>query len=135
MITNADGNTAYCSFDVYVRDSEPPVVSGLWENYDPLWPPDHKMVEVPIDYSVYDNCGSTYWEIYVWSNEPDDGTGDGVITSPDWEILDGHTLLLRAERSATGTGREYRVNIFCRDDSWNYSYNEVVIKVPHDMGK
>ena len=133
MITNADGNTAYCSFGVYVWDSEPPVVSGLRENYDPLWPPDHKMVEVPIDYSVYDNCGSTYCELYVWSNETEDSTGVGD-TSADWEILDDHTLLLRAERSGTGTGREYHINILCRDDSWNYSWNEVVIKVPHDMG-
>ncbi len=132
VLANAEGVTSTCSFDVYVWDSEAPVVSGLRENYDPLWPPDHKMVQVPLDYSVYDNCGSAECQLYVYSTEPDDGTGDGD-TSPDWEIIDGHTVMLRAERSGTGNGREYHVIIECRDMSWNYSYNEIVVKVPHDM--
>ncbi len=132
VLTNAEGASATCSFDVYVWDGEAPIISGLRENYDPLWPPDHKMVQVPLDYSVYDNCGSTECQLYVYSNEPDNGTGDGD-TAPDWEILDEHTLLLRAERSGTGSGREYHVIIECHDASWNYSYNEAVFKVPHDM--
>lgn len=134
MLTNADGNQAYCSFGVYVWDNEPPVISDLKEQYDPLWPPNHKMTEVPVDYSAYDNCSSAQCDLYVWSNEPDSGTGDGD-TAPDWEVLDAHTVMLRAERSASGTGREYHISISCRDESWNYSWKEVVVKVPHDMGK
>ncbi|HNX84062.1 MAG TPA: SusF/SusE family outer membrane protein [Bacteroidales bacterium] len=132
VLTNAEGATATCSFDVYVWDNEAPVVSGLKENYDPLWPPDHNMVQVPLDYQVYDNCGSTECQLYVWSSEPDNGTGDGD-TAPDWEIIDGQTVMLRAERSGTGTGREYHIIIECRDMSWNFSYNEIVVKVPHDI--
>jgi len=132
VLTNAEGATATCSFDVYVWDGEAPVVSGLKENYDPLWPPDHKMVQVPLEYSVLDNCGSTECQLYVYSNEPDDGTGDGD-TAPDWEIIDAHTVMLRAERSGTGNGREYHIIIECRDMSWNYSYNEIIVMVPHDM--
>jgi len=132
VLTNAEGATATCSFDVYVWDSEAPVVSGLRENYDPLWPPDHKMVQVPLEYSVLDNCGSAECQLYVYSTEPDNGTGDGDM-APDWEIIDGHTVMLRAERSGTGNGREYHIIIECRDMSWNYSYNEIVVRVPHDM--
>jgi hypothetical protein len=134
MLTNADGNTAYCGFGVYVFDSEAPVLSDLRESYDPLWPPDHRMVEVPIEYSVYDNCGSTACELYIWSNEAEDGTGVGD-QAPDWVIIDDQNVLLRAERSGSGTGREYYISIQCRDESWNYTYHEVLIKVPHDMGE
>ena len=134
MLTNAEGNTTYCGFGVYVYDSAAPVLSDLRENYDPLWPPDHRLVEIPLEYTVYDNCGSTTCELYIWSNETENGLGDGE-SSPDWEIIDDHTVLLRAERSGSGTGREYYISIQCRDESWNYTYHEVLVKVPHDMGK
>ncbi len=132
ILANSEGATETCSFDVYVWDSEAPVVTGLRENYDPLWPPDHRMVQVPLEYQVYDNCGSTECQLYVYSTEPDDGTGDGD-TAPDWEIIDGHTVMLRAERAGTESGREYHIIIECHDMSWNYSYNEIVVKVPHDI--
>jgi len=134
IVTNAEGASATCSFEVFVQEAEfePPMIADLAQEQDPLWPPDHKMVRVPIDYSVYDNCGTVTCELLVWSNEPENGQGDGD-SAPDWEILDEHTVLLRAERSATGTGREYRIGILCQDASWNYSYSETIVKVPHDM--
>jgi hypothetical protein len=92
------------------------------------------MVEVPLEYTVYDNCGSTTCELYIYSNEAENGAGDGE-SAPDWEIIDDHNVLLRAERSGSGTGREYYVSIQCHDESWNYTYHEVLIKVPHDMGQ
>lgn len=135
VVSNAEGASATCSFDVFVQEAEfePPFISDLNQNPDPLWPPDHKMVRVPIDYSVFDNCGTTICEFYIYSNEPDNGTGEGD-KAPDWEVLDEHTVMLRAERSGTGTGREYHVGVLCHDASWNYSYSETIVKVPHDMG-
>ena len=35
-------------------------------------------------------------------------------------------------RSGKGNGREYYINIISRDESWNYSFQQVVVKVPHD---
>jgi hypothetical protein len=134
VLTNQNGNTATCSFEVYVWDNEPPVVTGLSDYFEPLWPPNHKMVQVPINYSLSDNCGTAMSELWVYCNEPEIAPGDGD-KAPDWQILDEHNVLLRAERSGTGTGREYHIFILSHDDSWNYSFNEVIVTVPHDQGK
>lgn len=134
MLTNAEGNTATCGFDVYIFDTEPPLISGLSDYFEPLWPPNHRMVPVTIDYTTSDLCGMTFCELYVYSNEPEDGLGNGD-RAPDWEITDEHNVLLRAERSGSGTGREYHILILCRDEAWNYSVEEVVICVPHDRRK
>ena len=39
-----------------------------------------------------------------------DGTGDGD-TSPDWEVIDAHHVLLRAERAGNGSGRIYTITV------------------------
>lgn len=131
VLTNSSGNTATCNFDVIIFDTEPPVISGVSEYFDPLWPPNHKMVHVPINYSTSDNCGITTSELYITSNESISGLGNGDL-SPDWEILDEHNILLRAERFGTGTGREYYITIKAYDDSGNYTEEQVIVTVPHD---
>jgi hypothetical protein len=133
LITDANGSVTTCSFMVYVYNTEPPIITNLKEDWEPLWPPNHEMVNVFLDYGVENVCGQVYTEIYIYSNEPEDGTGDGD-TSPDWEIVDEHNILLRAERSATGTGREYYIYIIVRDENWNYNWRQIIIKVPHDSG-
>ncbi|MFA6950753.1 MAG: T9SS type A sorting domain-containing protein [Lentimicrobiaceae bacterium] len=132
LLTNESGETASCSFDVIVYDWEPPVITGLSNYFEPLWPPNHKMVHVPIDYNVNDICGNTYTELWVFSSEPENGPGDGDL-SPDWEIIDNHNVMLRAERSGTGPGREYYIYIVSHDDFYNYSFEMVIITVPHDQ--
>ena len=116
LLTNSTGDVATCNFNIIVLDTESPVISGVSDYFEPLWPPNHKMVQVPIDYSVIDNCGTTTAELFITSNEPENGLGDGDQT-PDWEILDEHNVLLRAERSGNGTGREYYITIKSYDDS------------------
>ncbi|NNK83356.1 MAG: T9SS type A sorting domain-containing protein [Flavobacteriaceae bacterium] len=129
-ITNETGDVATCSFNVYVTDTESPVIMNLNEDYEPLWPPNHQMVEIYLDYTVIDNC-STTTEIMVSSNEPENGLGDGDMY-PDWEIVDEHNVLLRAERSGNGNGREYYITIKVYDDSLNYTEQQVIVTVPHD---
>jgi len=133
VITDGEGNTTSCGFMVYVYNAEPLIITNLKEDWEPIWPPNHKMVNVYLDYSVDNACGEVYTDIYVYSNEPEDGTGEGD-KSPDWEIVDAHNVLLRAERSATGTGREYYIYVFIHDESWNYDGKQIIIKVPHDSG-
>ncbi|MDM8003912.1 MAG: T9SS type A sorting domain-containing protein [Bacteroidota bacterium] len=134
VVSNADGATATCSFDVFIQEPEfePPVISGLDENPDPLWPPDHRMVQVPIEYSVTDNCDEVTCTLWIESNEPENSLGDGD-TYPDGVVIDDHNLLLRAERAASGSGREYTIFVVCCDNSVNCTYSIVVVKVPHDM--
>ena len=130
MIQNATGDMSKCHFDVVVTDTQAPVFESLKEDYDMIWPPNHKMVEVYLDYTVVDNCGA-YVEIEISSNEPQNGLGDGD-RYPDWEVIDEHRVLLRAERSGKGNGRDYYISINAYDDTMNRTEAEVVIHVPHD---
>ncbi|WP_228850323.1 T9SS type A sorting domain-containing protein [Aegicerativicinus sediminis] len=131
VLTNSMGETATCSFNVTVFDSEPPVILELNETYEPIWPANHKMVPIYIEYVTSDNCNIAFTELLISSNEPENGLGDGD-KSPDWEIIDEHNILLRAERSGNGNGREYYIVIRIFDDSWNYTERQINVIVPHD---
>ena len=134
VLIKTTGEEISCSFDVVVTDTEPPLISNLNQNYEPLWPPNHKMVPVFIEYLVSDNCNITSTELSILSNEPENGHGDGN-TTPDWEILDEHNVLLRAERSGKGNGREYYITIKVTDSSGNLTEQLVTVSVPRDRGK
>jgi hypothetical protein len=132
VLVNPSGASVTCSFEVYVYDAEPPVMENLTVDPATIWPPDHKMVPVTVDYTAWDNCGSIIESgLWAWSSEPEDGSGDGS-KSGDIELIDGHHVLLRAERSGTGTGREYHIYAYCWDEAWNFAAQEIIVTVPHD---
>jgi uncharacterized repeat protein (TIGR01451 family) len=108
-----------------------PVITGASVDMAALWPADHKMKNVRVFYSTTDNCGAVTTALAVSSNEPVKGTGDGD-TAPDWEIVDGNTVRLRAERAGTGSGRVYTITITATDSVGNASAQTVTVGVPHD---
>lgn len=112
----------------------PPSITGVAASPATLSPPNHKMVSVTIGYNVTDNCGPVVTKLRVASNEPANGTGDGD-TAPDWEVLDEHHVLLRAERSGNGSGRTYTVTITATDSANQSSSRQVSIKVPKSAKK
>lgn len=64
--------------------------------------------------------------------EPVNGLGDGH-TSPD-AVIQGNSVLLRAERAGSGNGRVYQVT-FTADDGFGGSCTgAVAVCVPHDRG-
>ncbi len=128
-----EGGVAFCSFNVTVKDVTPPVITQVSANPSSLWPANHKMKDVMIDYKTADNCGGATSSLSVRSNEPVSGTGDGD-TAPDWVILDNHRLQLRAERSGKGSGRVYTVTITSTDASGNVATKTIDVLVPHNMG-
>ena len=133
--TDASGNTATGTFTVTVEDKENPVITNISAIPSTLWPPNHKMVDVTVNYNVSDNCSQApTCTLSVASNEPIDGTGDGD-TSPDWVIVDAHHVKLRAERAGSGNGRIYTITTACTDASGNPSSQIVTVPVPHDQGK
>jgi len=69
----------------------------------------------------------------ISSNEPVNGLGDGD-TAPDWQITGPLTASLRAERSGTGTGRIYTVQVTCTDQQGLSSVKSTTVTVPHDQG-
>jgi hypothetical protein len=133
--TDANNNMATCQQTITVNDVEPPVITAPVATAR-LWPPNHRLVNVPVDYNVTDNCPlpPNSCTLSVTSNEPINGTGDGN-TSPDWIILDAHQVQLRAERAGKGNGRIYTITITCIDSAGNSSSRSVSINVPHDQGK
>jgi len=118
---------------VTVVDAQAPAIGNPSASLVELWPPDHRMVDVTIGYTVTDNCtpsSSIVSALSVTSNEPVNGTGDGD-TAPDWEVVDSHHVRLRAERAGTGSGRIYRVTVTCTDGAGNSSQQAVTVRVPH----
>jgi hypothetical protein len=131
--TDASGNSSTCSFTVTVNDVEPPVIHDLAVTPPVLWPPNHKMKNVQVDYTSTDNCpGPITCNITVTSDEPENGTGDGDM-APDWEILNDHIIKLRAERAGNGDGRVYSVTVECTDQYGNSSSDHKTVLVPKKM--
>jgi len=106
-----------------------PVISGASASPDSLWPPNHKFVEVTIDYSVTNPCpGSCV--LTVASNEP---SSDGT---PEWIVVDAHHVQLQADRLGNGSGRIYTITITCTNTAnGQSSEKQVSVVVPHDQRK
>ena len=96
--------------------------------------PLHQMVPVTINYTAADGCGPVTTSLAVTSDEPvlaplrDQGLAG--LTSPDWEIVDAHHMLLRAERSSRGDGRVYTIRILARDAAGGTTAEELTVTVP-----
>ena len=134
-VTAGTNVLASCSFTITVLDTEPPVITNASPSRSVLWPPNHKMVAVTVDYDDTDNCDpAPESALSVTSSEPELVRGSGR-TRPDWEVLDDHHVLLRAERSGHGDGRTYTITITCTDQAGNASTADVTVSVPHDRGR
>src|SRR5687768_11252587 len=117
---------------INVQDTTRPVISGVSATPNILWPPNHKMRDVTINYTAVDNCSPVTNVLTVTSNEPINGTGDGD-TAPDWEVIDDHHVKLRAERAGNGDGRIYTITITSTDDCGNVATATTTVLVPHNM--
>jgi photosystem II stability/assembly factor-like uncharacterized protein len=126
-----DGTSDTCSFTVTVKDTESPVVSAATVDKPSLWPPNHQMEAITVNYTATDNCGVNC-TLSVTSNEPINGQGDGD-TAPDWVIVDAHHVLLRAERSGKGNGRVYTITVTCKDGANNTVVKTVTVQVPKNQ--
>jgi len=127
------GGFATCTFSITVYDGEPPTIINLNADPDILWPPNHKMKDITVNYTSTDNCpGLIICQVSVTSNEPVNEAGDGN-TGHDWIITDNHHIKLRAERSGTGDGRVYTITVRCTDQNGNTGTATTTVTVPHDM--
>ena len=111
-----------------------PMISNVSASPNSLWPPNHKMRDVAVNYTTTSNCpGPISCQLSVSSNEPVNGTGDGN-TAPDWMVTDNRNVKLRAERSGNGNGRIYTITITCTQFG-KVTTRSTTVTVPHDMGR
>ena len=114
-------------------DPTPPSINGLSADPVSLWPKNHKLRDVTINYSATDGCSGVNCQITnISSNEPIDGTGDGD-TSPDWVIVDEHHVQLRAESAGGSNGRIYTITVTCTDAAGNSTTRTVEVHVGHNI--
>jgi len=131
IATDACGNTASRTQVIYVDDNEPPKVTAISADPVALWPPNHKMRDVTINYTASDNCEVTS-TLSVTSSDPVNGGSDGD-QAPDWEIIDGHHVRLRAEKANNGQARYYTIKITITDGC-NASFDtSVTVVVAHNI--
>jgi uncharacterized repeat protein (TIGR01451 family) len=126
-----DPDTSNDSASATVTTSNPPPVIGPVSVDKPvLWPPNHDMIPVTVNYTVSDNCGTPVCVLTVTSNEAVNGPGS---KSPDWTVTDAHHVTLRAERDGSGSGRVYTITTTCADSANNSSMKTAIVSVPHDQ--
>ncbi|HET8926377.1 MAG TPA: hypothetical protein VFN24_00930, partial [Microbacterium sp.] len=113
-----------------IASNPPPVIKNLRSSVTKLWPPNHKMKDVTLSYTVEDNCGVPTVTLSVSSNESLNGTGDGD-TSPDWVVASNTQAQLRAERAGNGSGRLYTLTITATDSAGGSSSASVEVTVRH----
>jgi uncharacterized repeat protein (TIGR01451 family) len=127
---NAAGVTATAA-------NAPPAITGAAASRSVLLLPLHQMVPVTIDYAAADACGPVTTSLIVTSDEPVVAPareqGLAGLTSPDWQILDAHHVLLRAERSMKGDGRVYTIRIVATDAAGGTAIEELTVTVPRWM--
>jgi hypothetical protein len=119
---------------ITVLDVDAPPACGLAQaSITRLWPPNHKLVSVTImGVTDSDKDQVTLTVMRVTQDEPVNGLGSGD-TSPDAVLQPGSTVLLRAERAATGNGRVYQVAFSADDGSGGQCTGIVSVCVPHDQ--
>jgi len=126
--TDASGNTASATQTVTVIDNTPPVISRAAASPSTLWPPNHEMVDVTVNYEAADNCAILETWLGVSSNEPAAGNSD-------WEIVDAHRVRLRAAKLGRWEDRVYTITVTTKDIHDNLSSQNVTVRVPQNRGK
>jgi len=91
-----------------------------------LWPPNHELVDV--GFSIMNATGYT---VKVYSNEPENGLGDG--DTDDDAVCTGTGVQVRRERSGLGNGRIYLIEITATDAAGNTVRRCCTVFIPHDQ--
>jgi hypothetical protein len=137
-VSDDKGASASDNVVVTIHDTTPPnLLVSLSPNS--LWPPNHKMVDITVNFTVTDACDAqpTVKLVSITSNEPANGSGDGN-TSPDITGAsygtDDRRFQLRAERKGNGNGRVYTATYSAQDASGNMAQQIATVTVAHDQG-
>jgi hypothetical protein len=133
-VTDSNGAPAAvpATTTVTVRDDNaPPDCGNARPSVALLWPPNHKFVPVSI-LGVTDPENQTIQITVtgVRQDEPVDAVGSGD-TAPD-AVIQGGSVLLRAERAVPGNGRVYHISFVATDGAGGQCSGTITVGVPHD---
>lgn len=126
IVTSTSGQR--CSFTVTVTDNEPPTLSPIVLSSKRLWPANGRMRELSVRYISTDNSNESSCAISVSSNDPDS-------TSRDWEVINNHSIRLKALRLRSGMARVYMITVTCADASGNTSKRTTGISVARSISE
>jgi sugar lactone lactonase YvrE len=121
-------------------DKIPPVMACSTLSGGETWPPNHKLNPWTVTVTPTDPVSgvASLKLVAYWSNEPDNGKGDGnfendmqgwVLGTPDMSGF------IRAERAGSKGGRTYTLRYEAIDNAGNTESCEITTGVPHDQGK
>jgi hypothetical protein len=145
-VTDQLGESSEATAPLGVVDTRAPEVAPFVAEPAVLFPPNHDLVPVLVHWQVSDVCDPHPAAVFAGasSSESDDapGNGDGATIGDIGAPSDpgspggaGALLLpLRAERSASGSGRVYVVRVRATDASLNSATALATVVVPHDLG-
>jgi hypothetical protein len=135
--TDDSGLESSCTATVTVIDTTAPTIT-VELSRDVLWPPNHKLSEITATVTVDDVCDAdaSFVLTDIFSNEPDNGQGDGDTENDIQEAeygTDDTAFLLRSERMGGGDGRKYTIVYTVTDASGNAVDDTSCVRVPHDQ--
>ncbi|MEO6723212.1 MAG: T9SS type A sorting domain-containing protein [Ferruginibacter sp.] len=128
-----DDPATTCTFNVIVKDGEAPLITNAFATPGNLWPPNHQLRDLSINYAMKDNCNDAVVTLFVRSNEPQTGTGRSDLPN-DWQVMSPDRVRLRAERNELGSGRIYTITITAKDAAGNVTRQDVIVTVPLSQG-
>ena len=118
---------------IHVQNAnDPPLAGAAQPTIGLLWPPNHGLVAVGITGVSDPDNNATIVITSVTQDEPTNGQGDGD-TAID-AIIDGESVLVRAERSGKGDGRVYHIH-FTASDLEGSASGVVKVTVPQSKKK
>jgi hypothetical protein len=134
VVKDAGGLSDDDEVQILVKDPNPPTITNVSATPNRLWPPNHDLVSITVNYTASDDTDTslTVW-LTATSTEADSGLGDDDKPN-DIQPVNGHTIKLRAERFSKA-GRTYTITIHAMDDSGSETTKTVTVFVPHDNSK
>ena len=118
---------------IHVQNAnDPPLAGAAQPTIGLLWPPNHGLIAVGITGVSDPDNNATIVITSVTQDEPTNGQGDGD-TAID-AIIDGESVLVRAERSGKDDGRVYHIH-FTASDLEGSASGVVKVTVPQSKKK
>jgi len=118
-------------------DANQPPVCALTPGFaTEIWPPDHRMVDIPLASAISatdpDGDAVRFAVTAITQDEPVLGPGSGS-TSPDAAGIGGEVASIRAERAGGGDGRVYRIAYVGSDNRGGTCTGTFDMRVPHSQ--